>query len=91
MLIKTTVYEIKVTYIDSEVLEPSNVDGALLTSVQITASDAEVAGRAHHAACEPQGVVGQNRLCCSIVVLKDTLWSQIGLIILLWNIPTTFW
>lgn len=57
------------TDIDCEVLESSDVDGALLRGVQVAAPDAEVAGGTHHAARQPQRIVRQDRFSCSVVIL----------------------
>ncbi len=59
--------------LDGKVLEAADVDRALLAGLEVASTDAEVRGRADHAASEAEGVVREDGSCSTIVVLgRDT-------------------
>ena len=56
-------------HLHGKVLEASDIDRTLLGRVEVAAADAEVGGRADHAAGEAQGVVTEDGLGGSVVIL----------------------
>ena len=68
-------FEARTTCLCGELLQTAYVDGPLLTGVQVTASNTEVAGRTHHAARQAQRVVREYRLGRTIVVLARTKYQ----------------
>lgn len=59
-----------VLYLSCKLLQPPNVNGTFLWSIQVASSHTEVGGRTYHSTCQAEGVVRKYSFSCTIVVLK---------------------
>ena len=70
-----------VIYLGSKLLETPNVDGTLLRGIEVATTHTQVTGRTHHSTRQPQGVVGEDGLGSTIVVLTDKVVKHIAFLI----------
>lgn len=67
-----------VLYLHSKLLQSPDVDGSLLRSSQIAGPNAQIRCGTDHATGQTQGVVGQDHLCCAVVVLEWEIFKRPG-------------